>query len=87
MWGTASGSAPPSSRPRGRGSPCYKLGVKFGREDLVDRFLESGRTGFYLKVLEEGAVAAGDAIEAFGGDPGGPTIAEMVDERRRTERS
>ena len=36
--------------------PCYKLGVKFGREDLVKRFLQSGRTGFYVAVLHEGEV-------------------------------
>jgi MOSC domain-containing protein YiiM len=42
--------------------PCYKLGIKFGRDDILKRFLQSGRTGFYLSVLEEGDVAAGDAI-------------------------
>ncbi len=42
--------------------PCYKLGIKFGRDDILKRFLKSGRTGFYLSVLEEGDVAAGDAI-------------------------
>jgi len=42
--------------------PCYKLGIKFGRDDIIKRFLASGFTGFYLAVLEEGEVAAGDAI-------------------------
>ena len=42
--------------------PCYKLGIKFGREDMVKRFLASGRTGFYFQVLREGEVAAGDEI-------------------------
>ena len=42
--------------------PCYKLGIRFGREDMVKRFLQSGRTGFYLAVLREGEVGAGDAI-------------------------
>jgi len=42
--------------------PCYKLGIRFGREDIVKRFLESGNTGFYFAVLEEGEVAAGDPI-------------------------
>jgi len=65
--------------------PCYKLGIKFGREDLVPRFLASGRTGFYLKVLEEGSLAAGDAIVPLGGDPGQPRIADLVAERRRAE--
>jgi len=43
--------------------PCYKLGIRFGRPDMVKRFLESRRSGFYLAVLREGDVAAGDAIE------------------------
>jgi MOSC domain-containing protein YiiM len=43
--------------------PCYKLGVKFRREDMLRRFLQSGRTGFYLAVLQEGEVGAGDTIE------------------------
>ena len=42
--------------------PCYKLGIKFGRDDMLKRFLDSGLTGFYFAVLEEGEVAAGDPI-------------------------
>jgi MOSC domain-containing protein YiiM len=45
--------------------PCYKLGIKFGRADIVKRFLASERSGFYLAVLQEGEVGAGDAIEAL----------------------
>jgi len=43
--------------------PCYKLGIRFDRPDIVKRFLESRRSGFYLQVATEGEVAAGDAIE------------------------
>jgi MOSC domain-containing protein YiiM len=43
--------------------PCYKLGIKFGRSDIVKRFLASERTGFYFAVLQEGEVGAGDPIE------------------------
>jgi MOSC domain-containing protein YiiM len=43
--------------------PCYKLGLRFGREDMVKRFLVSGRTGYYLSVEEEGDVGAGDRVE------------------------
>ena len=46
--------------------PCYKLAARFGRADMVRRFLRSGRTGFYLAVLREGEVGAGDAIELAG---------------------
>src|ERR1041385_826604 len=40
--------------------PCFKLGLKFGRNDMVKLFLASGRTGFYFKVIAEGEVAAGN---------------------------
>ena len=43
--------------------PCYKLGIRFGRVDIIKRFLASERTGFYLSVLKEGEVAAGDRFE------------------------
>jgi MOSC domain-containing protein YiiM len=46
--------------------PCYKLGLKFGRADMLKRFLASGRTGFYIMVVKEGVVQAGDAIEPIG---------------------
>ncbi len=42
--------------------PCYKLGIKFGRDDILKRFLVSGLTGFYFAVLKEGEIAAGDPI-------------------------
>ena len=42
--------------------PCYKLGLRFGRDDVIKRFLDSARTGFYCAVLEEGEVQAGDRI-------------------------
>jgi MOSC domain-containing protein YiiM len=43
--------------------PCYKLGIRFGRSDIVKRFLASERTGFYFAVLQEGEVGAGDGIQ------------------------
>ena len=46
--------------------PCYKLGMKFGRDHMVKHFLASGRTGFYFAVLREGEVGAGDSIELVG---------------------
>lgn len=42
--------------------PCYKLGIRFGSDEMVARFLASGRTGFYLAVLREGEVGAGDEM-------------------------
>jgi MOSC domain-containing protein YiiM len=46
--------------------PCFKLGIRFGRPDIVKRFLRSGRTGFYLAVTREGEVAAGDTVASIG---------------------
>src|SRR3954470_17197009 len=43
--------------------PCFKLGIKMGDPAFPRRFLASGRTGFYLRVLEEGEVGAGDSVE------------------------
>ena len=43
--------------------PCYKLGIRFGRPDMPKRFHASGRCGFYLAVLREGEVGAGDIWE------------------------
>lgn len=48
--------------------PCYKLGIRFGRSDIIRRFLASERTGFYLSVLKEGEVGAGDEFELIGRD-------------------
>jgi len=42
--------------------PCFKLNLRLGRDDMVKRFLASHRSGFYLRVLREGEVGAGDAI-------------------------
>jgi len=43
--------------------PCYKLGIRFGRADIIKRFLASERTGIYFAVLQEGEVGVGDPME------------------------
>ena len=48
--------------------PCYKLALRFDRLDMIKRFLQSGRTGFYLSVSTEGQLAAGDSIALQPGD-------------------
>jgi MOSC domain-containing protein YiiM len=58
-------------------TPCYKLGIKFGRDDILKRFLQSRRSGFYVSVREEGMVEAGDAIERLEEDPERVAIAEL----------
>ena len=58
--------------------PCYKLGIRFGRPDIVKRFLQAGRTGFYFAVTLEGEVGAGDPIERIARADEGLTVAEVV---------
>lgn len=58
--------------------PCYKLGVRFQADDMVKRFLASGRTGFYLAVTREGEVAAGDRIETIARDPTAVPVPEIT---------
>ena len=62
--------------------PCYKLQVRFDRMDIVQRFMDSGRTGFYAAIALEGDVAAGDALEVLQAGEG-RTIADVVDVKRR----
>jgi MOSC domain-containing protein YiiM len=58
--------------------PCFKLGIRFGSPEMVKRFLQSKRTGFYLAVRREGEVGAGDAIERGESQRAGLTIADIV---------
>lgn len=58
--------------------PCYKLGTRFGRDDMVKRFLASGRTGFYLAVLKQGEVGSGDAITLLARDERAVSISDTV---------
>ena len=58
--------------------PCYKLGVRFQSDDMVKRFLASGRTGFYLAVSREGEVGAGDEITTISRDPHAIPVSEIT---------
>jgi MOSC domain-containing protein YiiM len=58
--------------------PCYKLGVRFGSDDMVRRFLASGRTGFYLAVTREGEVGAGDEIKLISRDENAVPVPEIT---------
>ncbi len=57
--------------------PCYKLAIKMGIEGFQNRFMASGRMGFYFRVLEEGEVGAGDTIELVRRDPDAMTVREV----------
>ena len=67
------------TRPR---MPCFKLGIRFGRPDMVQRFWHAGRPGFYLAIAAEGVIEAGDAIALQPGDPDAPTIASFFTRAR-----
>jgi len=58
--------------------PCFKLGIRFHRPDMVKRFLRSGRTGFYLAVLREGEIGAGDPLDLIAQDDSRITVADVV---------
>lgn len=58
--------------------PCFKLGIRFDRADMVKRFLKSQRPGFYLGVVDEGEVQAGDELELLAKHPAGLTVADVT---------
>jgi len=62
------------SQPR---TPCFKLGIRMEDDAFPQRFLESGRSGFYLRVLEEGELQAGDPIHLESRDPHGLTVLQI----------
>jgi MOSC domain-containing protein YiiM len=58
--------------------PCFKLGIRFGRTDIIKRFLQSRRTGFYFAVLQEGEVGPGDEIQLIEADKHNITIHDIT---------
>ncbi len=58
--------------------PCYKLGVRFGRSDIIKRFLQSRRSGFYLTVLKTGELGAGDSVEILSRDENRVSVTDIV---------
>jgi len=58
--------------------PCFKLGIRFGRDDMVKRFLQSGRSGFYFAVVREGEITAGDRLEIAVRDTRGVTVSDLI---------
>lgn len=62
------------SQPR---APCFKLDIRMGEEGFLARFKAAERVGFYLRVLDEGEVGAGDAITRLARDPAGMSVAEI----------
>ena len=58
-------------------SPCFKLGIRMGDASFVDDFNLAGRFGAYLRIVEEGDVGAGDAVEVTDVPPEGVTLYEI----------
>ena len=58
--------------------PCYKLALRFGRDDIIKRFLASRRSGFYLSVLEEGALSTLSPVEIVHRDPNQVSIVDVI---------
>ena len=58
--------------------PCYKLGLRFESDEMVKRFLASGRTGFYFAVSREGEVGAGDEMTRIAQDPNRVPVSEVT---------
>ena len=58
--------------------PCFKLGIRFGRDDMARRFLRSGRTGFYLSVVQEGDLQAGEAVTRVARGAGSVTVTDLI---------
>ena len=58
--------------------PCFKLALRFGRSDMVKRFWQSGRSGVYFSIVEEGAVEAGDSITRVAEGKGKVRVADVV---------
>ena len=65
--------------------PCYKLGLRFGTQAILKTFLDSEKSGYYLKVLQEGKVKAGDSIRTIEVNESSPTITALVRMARRTD--
>lgn len=57
--------------------PCFKLIIKFGLDDIIKRFLKSGRSGFYVLVNKEGEVGAGDEFRLLSRDPNAVPVSEI----------
>jgi MOSC domain-containing protein YiiM len=63
------------SQPR---MPCFKLGIRFGRADMVKRFWKSGLSGIYFSIVAEGDLAAGDSIELLAHPAEAISVADVV---------
>lgn len=64
------------SQPR---EPCYKLGIRFGDQEILKQFIDHGRPGTYIRVLEPGTVSKGDSMELVTASESPLTIAQFYE--------
>ena len=57
--------------------PCFKFGIKLGSANALKDCIESERTGFYLRVLQQGSVSAGNPIDMVVKNMGFPTVHDI----------
>jgi MOSC domain-containing protein YiiM len=57
--------------------PCYKITIRFDRDDMIKRFIKSNTSGFYFAVVEEGQLAPGDSIEIVHRDPAAVSVTDI----------
>ena len=65
--------------------PCYKLELRMDRTGFIDEFIDGGRPGAYLRIVEEGEIGAGDGVRIVSRPDGAPSMTEVM--RRKTKRS
>src|SRR5204862_6301203 len=65
--------------------PCFKLEARMDRPGFIAEFIDGGRPGAYLRIVEEGEVGAGDAVEVVTGPEDAPTMGDVM--RTKTKRS
>jgi MOSC domain-containing protein YiiM len=65
--------------------PCYKLELRMDREGFIDEFIDGGRPGAYLRIIEEGEVGTGDEVRIVSRPNDALSMAEVM--RRKTKRS
>lgn len=62
--------------------PCYKLGIRFGTQEIVKQFWNSTKCGIYFKVLQTGNVKVGEELILVNKTENSPTIAEVYDTKK-----
>jgi MOSC domain-containing protein YiiM len=63
--------------------PCYKLEARMDRPGFITEFIDGGRPGAYLRIVEEGEVGAGDAVRVRDRPDGAPSVAEVMAQRTK----